>query len=214
MIASAKKRTAPRKRLVRRKPGRPVEFGERHALGLRVTKETKEALDRAAQASGRSLSQEAETRLESTFTAGNAVFDALDLAYGPRWVGLLLAIATLAQIIGTRGVFLSQWKLDGGGDWLADPYAYDQAVQGTNFVLEAFRPEGKIAAPLPPDNLGFPQSAYQRLGEGFARELLDGLVNPANKGPAWAFADRAGAIRDRLARALPTIQVPPDVPIR
>jgi len=194
-----------------RKPGRPVEFGERLPLGLRVTKETKARLDKAADASGRSLSQEAETRLENTFNAGNAVFDALDLAYGRRWGGLLLAIAQVAQITGTRAVSVSQWNFEGCEDWMADPYAYDQAMRGIVSLLEAFRPHGKIVSP--PNTMGLPADAFGRLGEGYARDLLGGLVNPDSKGPAWPFAYGADAIRERLSDLISTIRVEPDAPI-
>jgi hypothetical protein len=204
---------ATKTKVVRRKPGRPQIFGERHPLGLRVTKETKERLDAAAKASGRSLSQEAETRLEHTFDAGDALFDALDLAYGRRWTGLLLALSTVAQITGTRAVFLSQWKIDACEEWDRDPYSYDQVVRGVTFLLEAFRPEGKIETPVPMDRLGLPASAYHRLGEGFARDLLGGLANPENKGPAWAFAYGANAVRERLSDLIPTMRVEPDSPI-
>jgi TraY domain-containing protein len=46
--------------------GRP-SLGERVPLGLRVTLDTKARLDAAARYSGRSLSQEAELRLEQSF---------------------------------------------------------------------------------------------------------------------------------------------------
>ena len=200
----AKKKPAPAKL------GRPRKFGERVPLGLRVTTETKKRLNEAAKASGRSLSQEAEFRLEQTFKAQNAVFDALDLAYGRRWAGLLLAIAQVAQIAGTRAVSLSQWNFEGCEDWTADPYAYDQAMRGIDFVLEAFRPQGKIVSP--PDTIGLPADAYARLGEGFARGLLNGLVSP-NEQQAWAFAHIAPAVRQRLSELIPTIRMEPDAPL-
>jgi predicted DNA-binding protein len=52
--------------------GRPTKLattGQRVSLGLRVTAEIKERLDRAAKESGRSQSQEAELRLERSFLA-------------------------------------------------------------------------------------------------------------------------------------------------
>lgn len=54
-----------RKRLGR--PMKPPTPGERTPLGLRVTAETKRKLEAAAIESGRSLSQEAELRLEQSF---------------------------------------------------------------------------------------------------------------------------------------------------
>ena len=195
-----------------RKPGRPAVFGERISLGLRVTKETKALLDKAAEASGRSLSQEAETRLEHTFNAGNAVFDALDLAYGRRCAGLLLAIAQVAQITGTRAVAMSQWNFAGCEDWMADPYAYEQAMRGIVCLLEAFRPKGMIVSP--PNTMRLPADAFARLGEGFARELISGLADPDSKGPAWAFAHGADAIRERLSDLISTLHTEPDASLK
>ena len=54
-----------RKRLGR--PMKPPTPGERTPLGLRVTAEVKQKLEEAAIQSGRSLSQEAELRLEQSF---------------------------------------------------------------------------------------------------------------------------------------------------
>jgi predicted HicB family RNase H-like nuclease len=54
-----------RKRLGR--PTKPPTSGERTPLGLRVAPEIKRKLEAAAMESGRSLSQEAELRLERSF---------------------------------------------------------------------------------------------------------------------------------------------------
>jgi TraY domain len=201
----------PAKKPSKRKPGRPpLPGGERVPLGLRVTKDVRKGLNEACKASGRSLSQEAEFRLEQTFKAQNAVFDALDLAYGRPWSGLMLAIAEVAQITGTRALSLSQWNFHGCEDWGSDPYAYDQAASAIKFVLEAFRPQGAIVAP--PNRLRLPADAYARLGEGFAREMLNGLLEK-KAGPPWPFAHIAKAIRERLTELLPTVRMPPDAPL-
>jgi hypothetical protein len=53
-----------------KRPGRPrvePEDGERVPLSFRITPELKRLLDAAADASGRSQSQEAELRLEKSF---------------------------------------------------------------------------------------------------------------------------------------------------
>jgi hypothetical protein len=65
----------------RRGRGRP-SVGERVKLGLRVTPTMKERLDRAAEESGRSQSQEAEFRLERSFDRTDLLQEVLKLAYG------------------------------------------------------------------------------------------------------------------------------------
>lgn len=110
---------------------------------------------------------------------------------------MLPAISTLAQITGTSAAAHSQWKFDSAEGWGRDPYAYDQVVQAINFLLEAFRPTGD---PKPQTgNFDLPASAFERVGEGFARDLIEGLSNAAEKGPAWAFAYTSPAIRERVA---------------
>lgn len=189
------------------KRGRPT-VGERVPLGLRVTPEFKKRLDEAAAASGRSQSQEAEKRLESTFQAEHVVYDALDLAFGRRVTGILLAAVNAAQLTGTRAVSLSQGNYYGTEEWVLDPYAYDQAVKSVNFILEAFRPKGEVASP--PDTLRLPQNAYDHIGEGFARELIGALQNADSKPVRQEITS---PIRARLTDLLADIRLPPDVPL-
>ena len=189
-------------------PGRPPLAGERIPLGLRVTKETKQKLDRAAQASGRSQSQEAELRLEQSFNSASALFDALDLAYGRRWTGLLLLLAQVAQLTGTRAVSASQFNFNGCEDWVSDSYAYDQAFRAITFLLEVFRPPGKVD--LPARNYGLPEESWRRLGEGFARQLLSDVQN---RSTANADSTIVEAIRDRLGRQVSKLRIPADTPI-
>ena len=61
---AASKTTRKRKR---GRPPLPRTEGKRSAIGLRATAELRKRLEEAAKASGRSLSQEAELRLERTF---------------------------------------------------------------------------------------------------------------------------------------------------
>lgn len=189
-------------------PGRPPLAGERIPLGLRVTKETKQKLDRAAHASGRSQSQEAELRLEQSFNSTSALFDALDLAYGRRWTGLLLLLAQTAQFTGTRAVSASQFNFNGCEDWASDPYSYDQVFHAMTFLLEVFRPPGKIA--LPARNYGLPEESWRRLGEGFARQLLSDVQSRSNTNANSTIVE---AIRERLGRQVSKLRIPADTPI-
>lgn len=67
-----------RRTTTKRGPGRPTKPprpGERNPLGLRVTAEVKERLERAARESGRSISQEVEMRLERSFAADEHLYE-------------------------------------------------------------------------------------------------------------------------------------------
>lgn len=190
-------------------PGRPRLPGERLPLGLRVTREAKRKLDLAATASGRSQSQEAELRLEHTFNEERAVLDVLDLAYGRRWTGLLLALAHVGQLTGTRGVFVSRWNIEGCEDWLSDPYAYDQMVRAVNFILEAFRPKDTIV--MPHELFGLPAAAFERVGEGFAHNMLAAVIGSDGKD---ANDPVVQSIRRRLGDLTGNVRISPNEPAK
>ena len=62
-MGDEKKETTKR----RGRPRKPLEEAKRHPLNMRTTKQLREALERAAQESGRSLAQEVEFRIEQSF---------------------------------------------------------------------------------------------------------------------------------------------------
>ena len=66
--------------------------GERIGMSLRVTPKMKERLEQAAFQSGRSLSQEAEFRLDRSFDRQDLVGEVLTLAFGEVVGGLMLKI--------------------------------------------------------------------------------------------------------------------------
>jgi TraY domain len=90
------------------RPGREPVEGERVKLGLRVTAELKRRLDAAAEASGRSQSQEAEYRLERSFERNDLLIDALILRYGRTHAGILLVLASMMQTVGTSHLAISR----------------------------------------------------------------------------------------------------------
>src|SRR5262245_29630464 len=75
-------------------PKRKPKPGERFQIGVRVTPEMKHRLEGAAESSGRSLSQEAELRLERSFDREDLVGDVLSAAYGEEMAGLLALVAS------------------------------------------------------------------------------------------------------------------------
>lgn len=162
------------------RPGRPKSVGERVPLGLRVTTKIKAKLDLAALESGRSQSQEAELRLEQSFAKERLVHEALDLAYGPKMTALILSLARAMQMTGTRASFVCAMNKEDHSDWMANPFAFDQAAQAARVILEAFRPDAAITAPRP--TLGLSQDQLSQLGEGTAQNLLKAIRNPPKPG--------------------------------
>ena len=63
---------APQDRRPRGRPTLPSDEAKRHSLGIRTTKKIKDALQRAAELSGRSVAQEIEFRIEQSFDVEKA----------------------------------------------------------------------------------------------------------------------------------------------
>jgi hypothetical protein len=147
-----------RKRVGR--PGREPLPGERVGLSLRVTPEVKRSLDAAAERSGRSLSLEAELRLESFSKDEHSLREALALAYGHRIAGLLLKIGDAMKAAANDALaltFLSGVDHDALDDHdghpdaplnaplpykdaLDDPLHYEQVEAAARTVLEWAKP--------------------------------------------------------------------------
>jgi ribosome assembly protein YihI (activator of Der GTPase) len=72
------------------RPIKEVEEGERAALSLRVRPMIKKKLEDAADLNGRSLSQEAEFRLEHTFDRQSLLMEVITLAFGKDWASFII----------------------------------------------------------------------------------------------------------------------------
>src|SRR5205814_9204847 len=97
---------APRKRRAKSNP-KPLA-GKRYPLNMRTTREVREQIDRAATASGRSLVQEVEYRLEMSF-AGDPLVKAL--TGGGEMALRLIAVAMQYETAAEDG---TPWKDDAG----------------------------------------------------------------------------------------------------
>jgi hypothetical protein len=176
MVASTRKRGRPRK---------PATPGERSALGLRVTPQIKEQLDGTARQHGRTQSQEAERRIELTFRAEDQFEQGLELIYGRQLGGLLTLLGHVIREAGRSAGFTSSNTLEGAEGWMSNPYAFDQAVEAANAVLEALRPVGDPSptADLPKGQPFGPAGVdlgglYRNLGVSMAGPYLAAIVDP------------------------------------
>jgi len=111
-------------------------------VGFRAPRELKERLEAAAARSGRSLSTEAQIRLEKSFEKQDLLGGALELAYGPHLAGILMLASEVTSEVGRLGGFTSGASGEAMDNWLEDPFAYDQAAAAAYMVLDAFRPPG------------------------------------------------------------------------
>ena len=156
---------------------------------MRTTAEIRDRLEAAAAASGRSLAQEVERRLEASFIGDDAIDNSMELAFGVRLYGLMLAQleamrragrATLAlRAAGEGGKdwqerLLNAMLLDPkSGDWLDDPDAYAQATAAARIVVDTFSP-------------GAPTTAQDfQIAARAAQAVIDLIEQPA-KSEMWA----------------------------
>ena len=179
---------------------RAPKSGERVALGLRVTPETKKALDVAAKQSGRSQSQEAEIRIEQTLASERSLLEGLDLAYGPALAGLLLVAAEAMKEAGQHAGFASHVAQSAPKEWWQNPYSFDQAVQAANRIFERLKPGGDASVPPPLSGLAGGQdigAMFGSLGVGLADGILREIASQDH--PPSSFARERGP---RLRKAL------------
>jgi hypothetical protein len=174
---------------------------KRNLVAVRVRDELKTMLETAAQTSQRSLSEEAERRLEESITVAETSHRAFDLAFGRDTTALLLVLAKVMKTTGEHAAFAVTHSLDGGSKWLSEPYAYEQVAQAVSAVLEMLRPEGEILAPTmkggPPEIAGL----YEYLGVGFARGIVSQVAEQGLVGrDEWALPVRARLGKDLLER--------------
>jgi len=127
----APKKTKPPRR---GRPPIPEEARRSKNLTFRVRATLQENLARAAHASGRSVSEEIEHRLERSFLGERHLIQALEMTYGSTLAGLLLTFGDVVR-------YAAQGE---GGDWADDAVRYARATTAINAVLDAFRPEGEF----------------------------------------------------------------------
>jgi hypothetical protein len=142
-----------------------VEEGERRHFGFRVTPEMKAHIEAAAKASGRSMSQEVEFRLEQTKERLDLLPDVLRLRFGE--LGAIVALVGYAmERSGRHAAWVTSQGNNAQGDgWLSDATAYDAAVKSAVRVLEVFRPKGdvkRIPGPAVNPDIFLPTSTHPR----------------------------------------------------
>jgi hypothetical protein len=171
----------------------------RYLVSLRLGHDARVKLEKAAAESGRSLSAEAEARLEWSFRSSERPeAGPLQLRFG-RFFGVMLAAGLAADRVGKwqliskanpgfdaeRAVKLLR-AIDLSG-WVDDPAAYEHAVAAAIEVMETFQPTGEKNDELPPNSSHLaaygllrdipsdPDLAYVRSGLG---DLIKRLPRP------------------------------------
>lgn len=178
-----------------RKPGpRPRgPFEDKcRVLTTRITETTRTALQAASEATGRSLSQEIEVRLEASFRADKEARVFSDVFYGAELASLLELVGKAMRDAGSQAAMLAG---AGRTDWLDSRTGYQQAVLAALEVLRTFSP---TKPEFKEDN------AHEELGTIAAKKLLGALARPDESNhltESWAIGvhQRLGKLRERIA---------------
>jgi len=164
----------------RGRPPAPKAEQRSDRITLAIRPDIREALERRAAKSGRSISAETETWLGQALFSEGMIDQAFDLGFGYQGAGLLLLIGHVMRETGSSAGFLTKFTLEGAGNWLGNPYAFDQVVRGINEALEKIRPDGEIEPPsigaLPGSDFDLNAFYRDHLGAGFARGVLAAVI--------------------------------------
>ena len=196
--------------MAREKPkrrGRPPSKGDESMgdyVGFRSPRDLKKKLESAAAAAGRSLSTEAQMRLDLSFRDLDAFDKAIELSHGRQIAGVLMLLGRVMRDAGAHGAHLSTGTID--GNWLADPFAFDQVAKAVTTALEAFRPAGELTPPAGYD--GEQAERVARLGELLAKGAVEAIKNPSRGGE---IGEWARPVRDKLGAAVDQIAIDTDV---
>jgi hypothetical protein len=192
----------------RGRPRKSREERKRNTIAVRARDELKSALERSAAANQRSLSEEAEMRLEQSFRAQGMLDQALELAFGRQSAAVVLLIGRLMREVGTYAALASGRMPDTAGGWLADPFAFDQVRMAINRALDAVRPDGEVVVPLRTGQTIGPDighaDIYGHLGAGLAQVALSAIVGHGITGDLQSWGEKIRArlgpeIVDRIA---------------
>jgi hypothetical protein len=202
--------------------GRRPKDQKRIPLSMRIAPETRKRLEARAEANGRSITQEAELRLEQSFQEEKRFSEIMSRIYGRQLAGFMMLIGEVLRDAGRSMGFQSTFTLGGADDWMELPYPFDQADKSISLMIEAIRPEGvpdppKYLTSLPDGLLELTEAAKQ-MGPGFARPYLDAVADPSSAITNHAaeagieIRDLLGPAADRIAKNLERLNKAAGVP--
>src|ERR1051325_1710497 len=180
-------------------------------LSMRITPQLRERLVAQAGANGRSITQEAEFRLEQSFQEDKRIPEIMNRIYGRQLAGFLMLIGAVLHDAGRFMGFQSTFTIEGADNWMDLPYPFGQAEKALNLMIEAIRPAGDPGPPkstILPALAGSdfdPEEMARQRGPSFAWPYLDAVADPGRaitKDTAEVglqIRDLLGAAADRIA---------------
>jgi hypothetical protein len=161
---------------------------------VRITPQTRARLVEAAAASGRSITQEAEFRLDASFA---------ETAYPPEIGALAELLARIMAEVGATVTGANRLSGYGRTDWVEDGFAFDQAVKAALHVLRLSRPTGSRAPHGIFPTLDGPD--LPTLSRQIGKRVADGILEvmrgrERDRSALWSsrIREKLGAIGDRL----------------
>ena len=140
----------------RGRPALPPDPTKKSQLSVMVTATIKLKLEHEARRQGRTISQEAEARLERSFDRQDLLTEVMEPTYGGQTMALLMVLGEVLR--SAAGLSQAMWVLEKGisptvfdtlntdfhGRWLHDPRAYGAMVEAVKRTLEELRPTGDV----------------------------------------------------------------------
>ena len=112
----------------------------RAQVPLRIPEALRARLERAAKASKVSMNAEILERLERSFATETRLG-------GPGLIEMIENMVSVMRAAGQLAGYYETSESKKQGKWMSLPFAFDQAAQAANAVIEIYRPPGKIVVP-------------------------------------------------------------------
>lgn len=125
----------------RGRPPKPAAEKRRATLTLRIRDELRQSLENEAAKNQRSLSEEAEARLERRTREDRLLPDLLEISFGSQLAEMLLSIGKAMRQAGSSAAYISDPK-SAGLHWEQNAYAFGQAAIAANVIIDHRRPPG------------------------------------------------------------------------
>ncbi len=178
---------AEEKRRIGRPRSRPEDQGSGDYVGFRASRELKGKLKTAAAASHRSLSTEAQFRLEQSFLNEKILDEAFNMAYGRVNSGLILLIGEIMKTATQSSYHHGNYE-----HWLDDAPTFRRTVKVLNELFSALRPAGD-----PNDEIN--QGIWDRLVKGPVLAVALNRTSDPIRQQLGAYTDRiVEAFKDQL----------------
>jgi hypothetical protein len=151
-------------------------------MSFRVRPELKEAMDKAAAETGRSVAQEIEIRLENSFRNAELLPDALGMAFGRHTAGLVLFLGQLSKHVGDVGAgmsFAAGQPIGASEQWLSQPWVRYQVAEALRQFSDELHPPGHALPELAVPHLNqHERETIARTGRRSAEAFLQAVVDP------------------------------------